>query len=248
MDDSFAGIAEDYDAMFPRDLAEDSRMLAPLFERRGIKSVLDCACGTGTHVAMLARQGYDVTGSDASEAMLAQARLRLEETGIQARLSSASWSNLPHVFRERFDAVICIGNSLPLATSDDEVAAAVAGMYGVLAPGGVLVIQNRNMDKMIREKPDAILNEADDGYVLFVFEYRDQYVVYKIFYLVTAGVDEGKVTNNQFTMNLLTRPKFERMIKQAGATSYKFFGDSYLSSFSASRSPRLIAAVSKPGN
>jgi ubiquinone/menaquinone biosynthesis C-methylase UbiE len=247
VEDSFAGIAADYDNMFPRDLAEDSRMLAPLFERRGVKSVLDCACGTGLQVAMLARQGYDVTGSDVSESMLALARQRLDQQQIAAKLVNAEWAQLPGVFDGRFDAVICIGNSLPLATTDEAVQESVRGMYGVLAPGGVLVIQNRNMDKMIREEPDAVLNEADDGYVLFVFDYRDQYVIYKIFYLVTGGSEEGKVTYNQFTMNLLTRAKFERMLKQVGAISCKFFGDSYLASFSASRSPRLITAVFKPG-
>jgi glycine/sarcosine N-methyltransferase len=243
---SFAGIAEDYDDMFPRDVAEESRMLAPLFERHGVKSVLDCACGTGLHVAMLSRQGYDVTGSDASETMLEQARRRFDEQGIEARLQDTEWAELPVVFDERFDAVICIGNSLPLATSDNAVQEALSGMYGVLAPGGVLVVQNRNMDKMLREKPQAILNEADDGYVLFVFDYRVHHVVYKIFYLITSGDDEGKVTYNRFTMNLLTRAKFEAMLKQIGASTYKFFGDSYLTSFSASRSPRLIAAVTKP--
>jgi glycine/sarcosine N-methyltransferase len=245
VEDSFAGIAADYDDMFPRDLAEDSRMLTPLFERYGVKSVLDCACGTGPHVAMLSRQGYDVTGSDASEAMLEQARERFDEQGIEARLREAEWAELPVSFDERFDAVICIGNSLPLATSDSAVQEALAGMYRVLAPGGVLIVQNRNMDKMQREKPAAVLNEADDGYVLFVFDYRGHYVVYKIFYLLTSGDDEGRVTHNQFTMNLLTRGKFEAMLKQIGAGKCKFFGDSYLTSFSPSRSPRLIAAITK---
>lgn len=245
MDDPFAGIAGDYDKMFPRDLAEDGRLLAQLFDGRQVRRVLDCACGTGLHVAMLARQGYEVTGTDVSDAMLELAEARLSAEGLAARLVKARWSGLPGALEECFDAVICIGNSLPLAGDDSEVEAAIGGMYDVLAPGGVLVIQNRNMDKMLREKPPAILNPAERGFVLFVFEYAKRSVIYKIFYLVTSGDAEGRATYSKFHMNLLTRSRFERMLKRAGASSWRLYGDSYLSVFSATRSPRLIAAVSK---
>ncbi|MHB8896431.1 MAG: class I SAM-dependent methyltransferase [Candidatus Geothermincolia bacterium] len=245
MEDLFKNIAVDYDKMFPRDFMEDNRMLRQLFRGHHVKTVLDCACGTGAHVAMLASQGFQVTGSDFSEVMLERARLRLESEGLAATLVQARWGSLPQVFDNRFDAVICIGNSLPIAGSDELVQEAVSCMYEVLAPGGVLVIQNRNMDKMVRERPATILNEADEkgSYTLFVFEYLDPLVIYKIFYIVTGGSHD--VTYSEFPMNILTRAKLEKMLERAGAGSWKVYGDSHLSVFSRDKSPRMIVVAYK---
>lgn len=246
-EDAFADIATDYDYMFPRDPAEDFRMLEPSFTAHHVRTVLDCACGTGIHVAILAGKGYDVSGSDASDAMLDQARLRLAAQDIEAPLYRALWSELPQVISERFDAVICIGNSLPLAGSDEQVRDAVAGMYGMVRPGGVLIVQNRNFDKMEAERPGAIINDGDGGYVVFIFEYEGDMVTYKIFYLPTSD-DGGDVSYNEFLMNVLTRAKFSKMLTKIGVKSPAFYGDSYRSRFSRTRSPRMIVEISKPAD
>jgi glycine/sarcosine N-methyltransferase len=246
LEDLFNEVAVDYDKMFPRDFAEDVRIIKGLFRGHSVKTVLDCACGTGPHVAMLAQDGCQITGSDLSAAMLDQARRRLEALEIDATLVESEWAELPSVIDRRFDAVICIGNSLPLAGSDEQVRAALAGMYKMVDDGGLLVLQNRNMDKMERERPEAVLNEgANKGtFTLFVFDYQDPIVVYKIFYIDTSGNEE--VLYNQFPMNILTRHKLEKMLKRIGAVSWRFYGDSFFSNFSSSRSPRMIVRVEKP--
>ena len=38
-EDNFANVAADYDEMFPRDLAEDSRMLEPFFEAHDVRGL-----------------------------------------------------------------------------------------------------------------------------------------------------------------------------------------------------------------
>jgi hypothetical protein len=180
--------------------------------------------------------------------MRERAVVRLRERGIEAPVIEAEWAGLPDAVGARFDAVVCIGNSLPLAGSDEEVFLALEGMYRVVEPGGILVIQNRNMDKMRRERPDAILNHADGGYTLFVFEYLEERVIYKIFYMVTAGPDRGEATYGEFPMNILTRGKLERMLDRLSPVpARRYFGDSLLSRFSPSASPRMIVKVTKPG-
>jgi len=243
--DAFEDIASYYDDMFPRDLAEDTRMLEPAFKAHRIHTVLDCACGTGVHVAMLAGQGYQVTGSDASDPMLGEARDKLAAQDIDAPLFHSLWSELPQVIPGRFDAVICIGNSLPLAGSDEQVQAALAGMLEMVRPGGVLLIQNRNFDKMDAERPGAVINDSGGGYVIFVFDYVGEMVTYKIFYLPTHA-EGGDVTYNEFLMNILTRSKVTKMLAGLGAKSPTFYGDSHRSRFSRARSPRMIIEVARP--
>lgn len=245
MDDMFADIAADYDKMFPRDFQEDGRMLARLFKGHEIRTVLDCACGTGAHAAMLSREGYEVTGSDFSEAMLALAAQRRDLEGFEATFVRAAWGDLPRVIDSRFDAVICIGNSLPLAGGDSEVESALAGMYRMVADGGVLIIQNRNMDRMLLERPSAILNDAGESgaYTLFIFEYSGEMVTYKIFYLETGP--EHAANYGEFPMNMLSRSKLEKMLGNIGVSSWSVYGDSRLSRFSPSRSPRLLLVAER---
>ncbi len=48
-----------------------------------------------------------------------------------------------------FDAVTCLGNSLPHVLSDEELDASLKSMHDVLLPGGVVIIQNNNYDQIV---------------------------------------------------------------------------------------------------
>ena len=96
--------------------------------------LLDVACGTGnTMLPMLAR-GYEVTGVDISEAMLAEARGKTED---RARLIRADMRDLP-VLGE-FDLVWCLGDALNYLDTPEELVATLAGFKRNLADGGVVV-------------------------------------------------------------------------------------------------------------
>ncbi|MDP3443326.1 MAG: class I SAM-dependent methyltransferase, partial [Ignavibacteria bacterium] len=45
--------------------------------------ILDIGCGTGRHSIELAKRGYDVTGIDLSESMLAKARLNATDQNVK---------------------------------------------------------------------------------------------------------------------------------------------------------------------
>jgi 2-polyprenyl-3-methyl-5-hydroxy-6-metoxy-1,4-benzoquinol methylase len=59
-------------------LVEGSTALAP-------GRALDLGCGTGTQAVYLAKHGWQVTGVDAVERALAQARRRAEAAGVNVR-------------------------------------------------------------------------------------------------------------------------------------------------------------------
>jgi len=99
--------------------------------------ILDCACGSGGDTLGIAMAGYEVVGSDASRAMLAEARKKRKELGLSARFYHVAWRELPHKIRMRFDLVICGNNSFPHAVTDEEMLASLKGMFSVLREGGV---------------------------------------------------------------------------------------------------------------
>jgi len=95
--------------------------------------VLDCACGIGLLAAGLARAGYDAHASDLSPEMVARSRA----LGVDARVRA--WEELEP--SGDFDAVLCVGNSLP-HTPDRR--GALAAMASALRPGGALLVTSRN--------------------------------------------------------------------------------------------------------
>jgi SAM-dependent methyltransferase len=170
-----------YDRMFPWEarLATEGPFLRRLFETHGVRSVLDCACGTGRHVIALAQWGFCAAGSDLSPQMIAAAEANARVAGVPVRLATASFTDLASAFRpaERFDAVLCIGNSLTLAPSDEAVARAWREMHGVLQPGGIAVVHVFNWDRVVaaglKIMPAVIVEvEGREVSILRVFHHR----------------------------------------------------------------------------
>ena len=92
--------------------------------------VLDCACGTGTLAVGLALRGFDVTASDASEAMVVRARALAATHGARVEASARRWEELEG---GPFDAVFCVGSSIAHAR---DRRAALTAMRGVLRERG----------------------------------------------------------------------------------------------------------------
>jgi len=114
--------------------------------------ILDCACGIGLHSLALARRGYAVTGSDASAGMVAEARRRAALAHLPVEFTACPWADLPTTFTQRFDLVFCYGNAIGHCPTPDEMVASLRGMRAVLKPGGVLLLDSRNWEKLRRDQ------------------------------------------------------------------------------------------------
>jgi len=129
----------------------------PFLERtlQGKQRLLDAACGTGMHAIALAQRGYDASGADLSSRMVARARINAAEAGVAIDFREAGFGELAHNFVPEagsplFDAVLCLGNSLPHAVGPGALEAALRDFAALLRPGGLLLLQNRNFDAVIR--------------------------------------------------------------------------------------------------
>lgn len=113
--------------------------------------VLDLACGTGRVPLHLARAGYRVTGIDASESLLREARRK----GQRLKLS-VEWVN--HDIRgfklgERFPLVIFPLNSISSLIEAADLHACFACVKLHLAPKGKFVIDSSNphLESLLRD-------------------------------------------------------------------------------------------------
>jgi SAM-dependent methyltransferase len=80
----------------------------------------------------------------------AAARFRREQLAIPVR--RCLWADLPRTLAERFDIVLCVGNSLVHAAGRDAMVEALTGLRRMARPGGHVVIDSRNWEKLNAER------------------------------------------------------------------------------------------------
>jgi len=125
------------------------RVLASVHAR----TVLDVACGGGHHAIALAREGYSTSGADVSAEMIALADRNAALAKVSVHFEQACFADIGARFGSAFDAVLCLGNSLPHVLTEAEQLAALKAMHDRLHEGGVLVLQNLNYDLRWKNRP-----------------------------------------------------------------------------------------------
>ena len=119
-------------------------------------SVFDAATGSGTDSVKLLRLGYSVVSNEVDPRLALRAEQFAQQCGVSIELRSARWEHLTLAGNPKFDAVLVLGNSLCLVSSEDRRRRALAAFYEVLRPGGLLIIDERNYEFMRRNR-DRIL-------------------------------------------------------------------------------------------
>ncbi len=105
--------------------------------------ILDVGCGTGRHSLELARRGYDVTGIDLSESMIARAEYLGKKNNLKARFFVRDARRFS--FRNKFDLsiMLCEG-AFPLMETDEMNFRILSNICSVLNSGGKLIMTTLN--------------------------------------------------------------------------------------------------------
>jgi len=156
---------------------------------RGAVKVLDVATGTGFHSVRLLEAGFEVVSADGSPEMLAKAFENGRKKGFILRTIQADWRWLNRDIHEKFDAVICLGNSFTHLFSEKDRRKALAEFYAALRHDGVLILDQRNYDEMLDsgfsfkhtyyycgENIKAEPEHVDSGLARFRYQFPDQSV------------------------------------------------------------------------
>jgi SAM-dependent methyltransferase len=166
----WSGLAPYYDRIFPPGRAQLDFIGTVLARTlRPVRRVLDVGCATGGYALALADMGFQVTGVDLDPEMVRLARANAARwadrraahapgtaagRGPKPRFlvrDMADLHGLPEPGQDPFDAVICLGNTLPHMLSAGELGAALGEMARVLASGGTAILQTVNYDRITAE-------------------------------------------------------------------------------------------------
>ncbi len=238
--------APDYGRMINWEARLDRELLflERLFRGRGVRRVLDAGCGTGQHVVALAQRGYEAEGADISLSMLRSARTRARDAGVRASFRRASFSELPRAFPAAFDAVLCLGNTLPHLLTLRALRGALRGLFRVLSPGGLLLIQNLNYDRRTWRSPLLMpLNVRQEGGRTSLFlrltEPRGRLLQFTVLILEGQG-SSWEVRRHATALRPWRRKELVEGLMGTGFRKLKTYGDYRLSPYRAKGTKDLV--------
>ncbi len=246
----YDALASDYDRFVNWEgrLAHELPFLERLFADHDVRRVLDAACGTGHHAIALAKRGYQMVGADLSAAMVEQARRNAAVAGAEVRFAVAGFGGLAAI-GETFDAVLCLGNSLPHLLTEKALAEALADFATVLHPGGLVVIQNRNFDRVWRQRerfmgPQSCHEGEREWVFVRFYDFHEATVTFNMIRLRRDG--ETWIQDVEATeLRPIFRAELADALQTAGFFQAAFHGSYDGSTFDPANSSDLIAVAQK---
>lgn len=115
----------------------------------GAQSLLELACGTGTHSLLLEKLGYEIVAVDYSHDMLEHARKKAKEQKSQIDFKQQDMRALD-LPGKSFDAVICLFDSLGYVATNENILQVLKGIHRILKPDGVFVFEFWHAGAMLR--------------------------------------------------------------------------------------------------
>ena len=217
------------------------------------RAVLDAATGTGMHAIALAQLGYQSTGADNSIGMIEKARQNAASAEVQVKFEIAGFGTLTHSLgTHSFDAVLCLGNSLPHLLSSAELASAMADFAACLRPGGLLLIQNRNFDAITlhhdRWMDPQSHNEADVDWIFQRFYDFDPDGLLTFNMVTLKRIGNGEWSQKVVSSRLrpILKDDLFSSISGAGFINLTFYGNMGGVAFDPETSGNLVVTARLP--
>ena len=244
--DQYDKMAYDYDQFGAIEQVDpkEQQFFRQLFEQYGVKSVLDCACGTGKHLYIFHQLGVKTHGSDISSAMLEVAKENLGRNGISMPLIPCDFMKLEDKLKGTYDALVCLSTSLPHLHTDEELLTALLSMKGRLNAHGILVLtQGTSHFNLYHSEPvETVVNNRDFSRV-FIKNHDEQFLTIQILDLFHS---ESRNESNCYEMKyrILLDHDYERLLKQAGFEHIRIYGNFEFGEYTK-ESRRLIVVAQK---
>lgn len=243
--DIYEDFAFDYDEFGPIDeyLGDEKAFFTSLFSKHGVKTVLDCACGTGQHLYMFAQAGYQVWGSDYSKSMLAVAGDNLAKRDQAVPLSQCDFRYLEQAFDTTFDAVVCLTTSLPHLHTDEDLLLALRSMKNRLNKNGLLVLTQGTTHYTLALPPIEVVINRQDFSRVFVKEHDARFQTIHVLDLYHSA-QRKESSQYDIVYRILLDDDYRKLLSQTGFHNVQIYGDYHWGAYDKSSQRLVVVAES----
>jgi glycine/sarcosine N-methyltransferase len=238
----YDSLANEYDELtgFAERFDKERSTFQMLVQKYDMKIVLDAGCGTGFHSILLAQLGLHVTATDISEQMLRQAKRNAEHVGVQVDTLQTSFQGMNESVHNKFDAVFCLGNTLPHVLTEEELIQSFKSFRETLNSGGRVFLQLLNYDRILNFR-ERILNvkEVNDKIFVRFYDYERESIVFNILTIQKSGGQMGHSLNSVRLFPWRSAGLI-RTLKNAGFRNVQLFSSMSLDVFDELASKDLV--------
>lgn len=159
----YNNIVAAYDEIFPLNKMQVSFIehIQPVFSG---KNMLDAGCGTGSLAIDLGRKGAAVKGFDLDATMIAKAVDKCPQA-LNVKFDQGDLTNFAANYNDVvFNVVCCFGNTLVHLSSLSDIEKFVSSAQSKIRPGGKLLIQIVNYDRVLKERVDVLPTISSKNY------------------------------------------------------------------------------------
>ncbi len=242
--------SESYDVMvsWEERLGREGPFFRKLLDSNGARRVLDVGCATGGHVLSFAEMGLEAVGADPSAEMIRLAEARAAgRAGV--RFVQAGFGELAERAGGGFDAVTCLGNTLPHAVTRRDLDRALLDMAATLRPGGLLAIQLLNYDRILKERRRFLgaSSGTRDGVEYLFFRFYDFDGAALTFNVVTFKKEDGRwgFQVGSTRLRAITRRELAESLGAAGFVDARWLGSYSEEPFDPEESGDLIVVAAR---
>lgn len=192
-----AEIADEYDAYYNTEVGQkvneiEEKLIAGALQKIPKGKMLELGCGTGHWTKFFVENGFELTATDISDAMLKHA----QQKQLNAKILKADSENLPFE-DESFDMVSSI-TMMEFVSDQDKV---LSEIYRVLKPNGYVLLGGLNANSVLAK------NAVNDPVFQKANFFTHEKLVEKLMKLGVPEVDSGVHFSPNFQLTDATAEK-----------------------------------------
>ncbi len=221
----YENIYTKYEDIFPAG-KKQINFLNKTFQDYNASTILDVACGTGAYSRAFAKNGYKVIGVDFEEKMIevAKRKAALENIKDSLNFNQGDMRKIPN-YPNPFDAIVCMGNSLPHLTLNEDIDFFLIGCKKNLRrKQGLLIIQTVNYNRIlkynVKELPTIVNKEKDLTFIRKYSTRKDGLINFD----TVLKVKEGSEVESRVVLRPLVKKDLEDFLRRNHFKNVKFFG------------------------
>ncbi len=230
---------EDYKTYSLAGTELEVRFITKVLNLNPCESILDLYCGYGRHAIELAKQGYKVTGVDATQDFLDIAVQKAQKANVNITFTKKDMRELN--YDQSFAAVINMFAAFGYFT-DDENANIIKLVANALQPNGLFLIDLLNRDWMVRNNLNRYWRHPNGECVLsYKVELKNGIATMKrqLINQVT-----GIKTQYEFVLRAYSLPEMANIFSNSGLSIIETYGGFDGRPYS-SETPRMIILAKK---